>query len=95
MTCPIHIYEKEVDGKIIYCDDDEKEVILSEVHLIVRSEKVKSPIKEIVIEEIEYEIVESEDERPDYENEYYCISDDDDCYYGYDDIIPDEILNEL
>ena len=97
MTCPIHIYEKEVDGKIIYCDDDEKEVILSEIHLIVRSEKVKDedipkePIK--IIEISDYEI-ESEDERPDYENEYYCVSDDDEEYYAYDEMIPDYILNE-
>ena len=71
-------------------------MILSEIHLIVRSEKVKSPIREIVIEEIEYEIIEeSWDKRPVYEDEYFCVvSDDDDCYYGYDDMIPDEILNE-
>ena len=97
MTCPIHIYEKESDGKIIYCDDDEKEVILSQVHLIVRSEKVKDEdIPKEIIQEIEYEIVESEeswDKRPVYENEYYCVSDDDEEYYGYDDMIPDYILN--
>ena len=87
----ISIYQKVENGKVIFCDDDEKEVILSEVHLIRRSEKVKSPIREMVMEEIEYEIAESEDEKPDYENEYYCISDDDDEYYAYDNIIHDEI----
>ncbi len=90
MNCSIHIYEKIENGKIIYCDDDGKEVILSEVHLIVRSEKMKSPIEEIpdIIEEDE------EEEKPEYEDEYFCVSDNDDEYYGYEDIIPDELLNE-
>ena len=81
---------KVENGKIIFCDDDEKEIILEELHLIVRTDKVE--VEEV--EEVE-EMEESEDERPEYEEEYYCgISDDDDCYYAYDDMIPDEILNE-